>query len=665
MHKSNTAEAVYLFSILGISYVVLGGISGFARNSGSAAGINSLVCTVVCFLVLRLCAIGMGEKDFFNLTDSVYGRKMRFVIMTLFFAVTILNASARLEIYTDAVSELILRKTPKEVIAAVFCICAFFACRFGTKSLSRYSLVIFILFCVLFAVILCFSATEIKKENMFPLLGRGDAKNVANMLYLFSDAVYVTLAFRGRGAARSMSVIPVVTGIAGMILTAFYTLCVPYYALDYNIYPLYTLASLANSSVIFQRLDGLVFIIWFFCGFVSVGALALFATEIFKKNFSLSDRRAVSAPVVLLIFLVWSSAFIDKKAVFNAMTVITFAFLPLTVILHRLKLKKTIIPLVLSLCIVCLSGCYDNKETDTFATVLSVAVDKSPEGRKYTFSVADTSGKTGTDGGDSASSVTLSVSAENIHNAVNTLSGRLSRNLSLSHLSAVLFSLEEAQKGMYEEIEYLEKRVSVRPQTHIVVTKGNAGEFLSQNKPKLQPNSEKYFDGILNKGDIYLPSMRISDFLTAYRGKKSHFVPVIAFGDESGDGIEDIVCGVVKNGKLEGTSDKLWLPALISGKGSCIFEGKLIKTDGKTDIRVSLDNGLRAEIILSVNDDRITLDKLEKSMERELTEYASRGYDVADIWGRAAGLFRLQKNYELQDSESLIKNAIFDVKTVG
>ncbi len=664
MRKSNTAEAVYLFSILGISYITLGGISGFTRNSGSAAGINALVCTLFSFFVLHICARSIGEKNLYELVGNVYGRKIRFALMTLLFAVTVLNASARLDLYTDAVSELVLRKTPNEVIAAIFCICAFFACRLGAKPLGRYSLVLFMLFALMFAVILCFSASETEVKNILPFLGRGDTKNVVNMLYLFSDAVYVTLIFRGRGFAKAMSIIPLVTGIVGIVLTVFYTLCVPYYALDYHTYPLYTLASLANSSVIFQRLDGLVFIIWFFCGFVSVGALALFATEIFKKTFSLSDRRAVSAPVVLMIFLVWASNFIDKKMIFSIMTAVTFGFLPLTVILHRLKPKKMLIPLVLSLCIVFLSGCYDNRETDTLATVLSVAVDKTSDGRKYTFSVADTSGKTGTDGGDSAQSVTLSVTDENVHKAVNTLSGRLSRNLSFSHLSAVLFSLDTAKDGMYDEIEYFERKVSVRPQTHIVITKETAGEFLEQTKPQLQPNSEKFFDGILSKGDIFVPSMRISDFQNAYRGGKSHFVPVIIPGDESGDGIEGIVCGVVKNGRLDITSDKLWLPAVISGNGSCLFEGKLIKVTGKPDIRVSLDKGLKAEVFLSVKSDRNTVRNLERAMEKELTEYASRGYDVADIWGTAAGLFRLQKNYELQDSESLIRSAIFDVKTV-
>ena len=47
--------------------------------------------------------------------------------------------------------------------------------------------------------------------------------------------------------------------------------------------------------------------------------------------------------------------------------------------------------------------------------------------------------------------------------------------------------------------------------------------------------------------------------------------------------------------------------------------------------------------------------------KKKLTHYASRGYDVADIWGKAAGKFRNLKNYEAQDKEFLIKNAVFDV----
>lgn len=663
MNKSNTAEAVYLFSVLGISYIVISGISGFVENSGSAAGINALVCTLVSFLILGLCEKCIGGKDVFELTDSVYGKKLRFVIMVLFFVVTVLNASVRLGIYTNAVSEMVLGKTPSEVIAAIFCICAFFSCRFGIKSLSRYSLVLFMLFAVMFAIILCFSASEIKAENIFPVLGKGGLKNAAGMLYLFSDAVYIILSFRGRCIPKALRYVPLITGIVSIILTVFYTLCIPYYAADPGVYPLYTLASLANSSVIFQRLDGLVFIIWFFCGFVSVGALSLFATEIFSKNFVLSDRCAVAAPVVLLIFLAWHTSLVDQRTVYTIMTVITFIILPLTAILHRIKLsaKKRAISAVLTFFVLFFTGCYDNQETDTLATVLSVAVDKSDEGRKYTFSVADTSGKGGTDGGDSAGTITLSASGKNVNDAINSLSPRLSRNLSFSHLSAVLFSMEAAKDGMYDEVEYFEKKVSVRPQTHIVIVEGNAGKFAENNQPKLQPNSEKYFDGILNKNKMYYPVVRISDFLNSYRGNKTCFATVIVPGDESNDGIQTVRTGIVKNGKTEVVTDSMWLPAIISGNGNSFYRQKPLNFGDKPEIDVYFDTNLHAEITVSVDGDKLTLDHLEKDMEKELIYYASLGYDVADIWGIAARLFRFQKNYESHNPERLIRNASFDV----
>jgi len=94
---------------------------------------------------------------------------------------------------------------------------------------------------------------------------------------------------------------------------------------------------LANSSVVFQRLDGLVFLIWIFLGFISAGALCLFAVMVLSQNLRLKNQSAMCffAVVMSLTFALWNVDF--KSFLRPLMSAISFLFLPLTALLYKIK----------------------------------------------------------------------------------------------------------------------------------------------------------------------------------------------------------------------------------------------------------------------------------------------------------------------------------------
>ena len=107
----------------------------------------------------------------------------------------------------------------------------------------------------------------------------------------------------------------VISAVIIVIVTLAYALCVPYPASSVYEYPFFRLATLANASVLFQRLDGAVYITWIFAeGLICTGALALFWSMIFADGFKCSDYKG-SAPLVVLIISALSLS--SLKAVKN------------------------------------------------------------------------------------------------------------------------------------------------------------------------------------------------------------------------------------------------------------------------------------------------------------------------------------------------------------
>ena len=175
------------------------------------------------------------------------------------------------------------------------------------------------------------------------------------------------------------------------------------------------------------------------------------------------------------------------------------------------------------------SACYDNRETDTLATVMAVGIDRSEkEGLKtYTFAIADTGGLSGSDKGDGASLICFFAQAESAEEAISIMEDRMTKELSFSHISAILFSKSAATETMYDDINHFQNKISVRPQTMIALTDINASDYLSKLKPVLESNPEKYFQSIFKNKKTDIKDMSISDFTNAFYTKKEVLMPVI------------------------------------------------------------------------------------------------------------------------------------------
>ena len=329
MQKAGQKETSCLFSVLIGANVTIDAVWGFVNRSGTAAAINAALSLVFALLGVWVINLAFGRKELFEVAKEALGSKLAIFAMCLFFIFTLFNGAVRMSMYTHAIASHVLTGTPAIMIAGAFALCSFFAAYFGLEAITRYSVVMIWGFLVFLAVIIVSNSSEIEFSNLFPILGKGGFGDVFSMMYIFSDIMYIyVIKEKIAGKAGVCGVKSVLWGIAVVLVALFFVLCVPYPVSQEHRFPLYTLASLVSSSVVFQRLDGLVFVMWMFAGFISCGALTLFATEILKKSFALSDRRSSASIVALLTFLLSISDLFGTEFIRMASSWICFVVLP-------------------------------------------------------------------------------------------------------------------------------------------------------------------------------------------------------------------------------------------------------------------------------------------------------------------------------------------------
>ncbi len=314
------------------------------------------------------------------------------------------------------------------------------------------------------------------------------------------------------------------------------------------------------------------------------------------------------------------------------------------------------------------TSCYDNRETDTLATVMAVGIDKKDNSgmKTYTFAVADTGGLSEGKKGDSASLLCFTADGENIESAVRDMDKRISKELSFSHLSCIFFSVDAARDGMNNDINYFEKKIAVRPQIMVSVTEIESEEYLKKLSPVLEVNPEKYFRSVFEKGKTYVPAMTISDFTNAYHTHAFAFSPVISVSEGDSFTEENTSvdrCAVIHEGKMKMTTEDIWLLALFSSTKEVSWKNGVIKSvkAPKTDVTIQ-DGKPNVKVKLFVrSEDGTDISMLSQEAEEKLLYYAKSGCDFAGVADLVKKEFRLIKEYEEYAKKDFLKETDFSV----
>jgi spore germination protein KC len=177
-----------------------------------------------------------------------------------------------------------------------------------------------------------------------------------------------------------------------------------------------------------------------------------------------------------------------------------------------------------------LTGCWDSNEVDDMAYVISLGLDQGTHNKLQVSmliaipknitegggkSASGTEGKSKNPGSETSEVVT--VETPTITAGFNMINAFISREISLAHLKAIVFSEKIARAGVKDFLDYFERDREVRSTASVIVARGTAEEFLRSLKPVLETNPSKYIELTANASSYtsFIPKTSIKKFIAA------------------------------------------------------------------------------------------------------------------------------------------------------
>ncbi|KJS00720.1 MAG: hypothetical protein VR68_06430 [Peptococcaceae bacterium BRH_c4a] len=191
-----------------------------------------------------------------------------------------------------------------------------------------------------------------------------------------------------------------------------------------------------------------------------------------------------------------------------------------------MRLLKIIAPLIL---VLLMAGCWGKRETDEIAYVLVMGFDKGPgHFSVISFQIANPKAIAGLSGGGGGKGVGGGDEPLFIENIVaklpigafNLLNVERSREISLLHTTAFIFSEEVARQGVAHYLNPLGRYRETRGTAFVFVCRGKASEFMKKNQPVLEVTPSKQYAMLALTNKIH-GLTQVTQFTDFYQGSKS------------------------------------------------------------------------------------------------------------------------------------------------
>lgn len=166
-------------------------------------------------------------------------------------------------------------------------------------------------------------------------------------------------------------------------------------------------------------------------------------------------------------------------------------------------IKITLIILILILCLSTLTGCYDASGIENLAYVIALGIDKGDTNKlKLSLQITSlTSSEASSSGGGSSQysqASVISVDCATIDEGLSLINSYISKKVNLSHCKALIISEDLAYDGVSEYVFTFANNLEIRPNSHVLISKCSANDFLKNFEPSLESISARYYELILN-----------------------------------------------------------------------------------------------------------------------------------------------------------------------
>ena len=179
------------------------------------------------------------------------------------------------------------------------------------------------------------------------------------------------------------------------------------------------------------------------------------------------------------------------------------------------RARSLFIILLISIFIIAFSSSYQSLSIDNLAHVIAIGIDKLDDNNlSITFQFSTTTPTSEAGFMKNTSSITDTIKASSIGNAINLMDNYLSKDLNFSHCKLIIFSEEIAIEGISDQIYTLLNDTQIRPSSNIIISKCTAKYFIEKTSPELENLISKYYEILANSSKYtgLIPDSTIGDF---------------------------------------------------------------------------------------------------------------------------------------------------------
>ena len=162
----------------------------------------------------------------------------------------------------------------------------------------------------------------------------------------------------------------------------------------------------------------------------------------------------------------------------------------------KIIIKWSLICITILIFLYAFSSSYSAQNIDNLDYVIALGIDysDSEEALLVSFEFIDFSSFSGESSSGSSAPIINTVQAPSIESAINIINGYMGKQVNLSHCKVIVFSDKLAQKGILKETSFLMNYIQVRPTANVIISKGQASDYLENSTSSLEKQLTKYFD---------------------------------------------------------------------------------------------------------------------------------------------------------------------------
>lgn len=319
-------------------------IMGISSEAGQDFWISLLMAAAFAFPILMMYARIIRlfpEKDFFAVTEELFGKVIGKIITALFVWYAIHLAALVLRNFSEFIQIVTMPETPQLAIMITMMLVVAYMVKSGIETMGKWSVFMlpFILLVVLMTIV--FALNKIDFTNLLPFMEH-DFKTVADgsfqlVAFPYAETVLflcVAGAVRKKDSPYKIYLTAAIVGTVILLLIILRNLLMLGAAMvDTEYFPSYTAVRIIEVGNYLSRIEGSIAMNFILVGIIKIGVSLLAASRGMAKLFDIGDYRQIVLPVSLLVIALCAVVYRNVMEMFGFIRYYRYYAIPFQIIL--------------------------------------------------------------------------------------------------------------------------------------------------------------------------------------------------------------------------------------------------------------------------------------------------------------------------------------------